>query len=364
MKALIMAGGTGGHVFPGLAVARVMRARRIDVTWLGTRRGIEARHVPAADPGIRMEWIRIRGVRRTGLVNWLLLPFTLLYAMWQALGVLRRVRPDVVLSFGGFAAGPGGLMAWLMRRPLIIHEQNAIPGLTNRWLSLVARRVLTGFPSAFGAMTASQHVGNPVRAEVRSLPPPAQRFAGRQGPLRVLVVGGSLGARALNDVVPQALLRLPAAERPAVWHQCGRDQQAAVAAAYAGLPAARVAEFIDDMAEAYAWADLVICRAGAMTIAELAAAGLGAILVPYPHAVDDHQTANARYLAEREAATLVPQSELTPERLARLLHDLAGRRDVLLAVAEAARACAVPDAAEAVVETCLTEMDTGGGRHA
>lgn len=356
MRALIMAGGTGGHVFPGLAVARVMRARHIDVTWLGTQRGIEARLVPAADPAIALEWIRIRGVRRTGIVNWLLLPFTLLYALWQAMGVLRRVRPDVVLSFGGFAAGPGGIMAWVMRRPLIIHEQNAIPGLTNRWLSLVARRVLTGFPSAFGDMTAAQHVGNPVRAEVRSLPPPAQRFAGRQGSLRVLVVGGSLGAHALNDTVPKALARLAAADRPSVWHQCGRDQQAAVTAAYAGIPGARVTEFIDDMAQAYGWADLVICRAGAMTIAELAAAGIGAILVPYPHAVDDHQTANARYLAERGAATLLPQSGLTPERLAQLLQDLVSRRDVLLTMAEAARACAVPDAAEAVVETCLTEV--------
>ena len=356
MRALIMAGGTGGHVFPGLAVARVLRARHIDVTWLGTRRGIEARLVPAADPAIRIEWINIRGVRGTGLVNWLLLPFTLLYAMWQAMGAIRRVRPDVVLSFGGFVAGPGGLVAWLLRRPLIIHEQNAIPGMTNRWLALVARRVLTGFPSAFGSLTAAQHVGNPVRAEVRSLPPPEQRMAGRASRLRVLVMGGSLGARALNETVPRALARLDAADRPEVWHQCGRDQQTPTVAAYAGLPGARVAEFIDDMAQAYGWADLVICRAGAMTVAELAAAGIGAILVPYPHAVDDHQTANARYLSERGAATLLPQSELTAERLAQLLQDLVGRRDVLLAMATAARACAVPDAAEAVVETCLTEV--------
>jgi len=277
-------------------------------------------------------------------------------ALWQAYGVMRRVRPDVVLSFGGFVAGPGGLMAWLTRRPLIIHEQNAIPGLTNRWLAPLARRVLTGFPSAFGALTAAQHVGNPVRAEVRSLPTPGQRLAGRQGRLRVLVVGGSLGAHVLNETVPLALAKLDASVRPEIWHQCGRGQAEVTTHAYAHTAGIRVDEFIDDMAQAYTWADLVICRAGAMTVAELAAAGIGAILVPYPHAVDDHQTANARFLAERGAATLLPQTELTAERLAQLLKDLSGRRDVLLGMAKAARGCAVPDAAEAVVETCLTEV--------
>ncbi len=349
---LIMAGGTGGHVFPGLAVARELIAQQVRVVWLGTHAGIEARAVPGSGLPIEMEWITIRGLRRRGALAWLTLPFTLLRAMVQAARVLRRRRPDVVLSMGGFVAGPGGLVARLTCTPLVIHEQNAIPGLTNRWLAPLATRVLTGFPGAFGTLTTAQHVGNPVRAEICRIAAPRERLADRHGRLRLLVVGGSQGAQVLNDTVPVALAAMPAALRPEVWHQCGRDLRARTEAAYGGA-AARVVEFIDDMAEAYAWADIVVCRAGAMTVAELAAAGCASILVPYPHAVDDHQTANARYLASRDAAILLPQAELSAARLAEVLGELAGHRDILLAMASAARACAMPDAADAVAQCCL-----------
>jgi UDP-N-acetylglucosamine--N-acetylmuramyl-(pentapeptide) pyrophosphoryl-undecaprenol N-acetylglucosamine transferase len=349
---LIMAGGTGGHVFPGIAVARELIAQQVRVVWLGTRAGLEARAVPDSGLPIEMEWITIRGLRRTGWLNWVRLPFSLVRAMLEALAVLRRRRPDVVLSMGGFVAGPGGLTAWLMRTPLVVHEQNAVPGMTNRWLASVARRVLTGFPGAFGAMTAAQHVGNPVRAPILAISAPEQRLAGRVGRLRVLVIGGSRGAQIFNDIVPQTLRAMADSARPDVWHQCGRDAQEQTRHAYGDI-AARVSEFINDMAEAYAWADVVLCRAGAMTIAELAAAGCAAILIPYPHAVDDHQTANARYLADRDAAILLPQAEMSAARLAEILGEFTTHRDVLLKMASAARACASSDAADAVAQVCL-----------
>lgn len=353
---LIMAGGTGGHVFPGLAVARRLRAAQVPVTWLGTREGLEARVVPAAAPEIEMEWITIRGVRGKGALGWLSLPWRLARAMAQAHAVMRRRRPQAVLSLGGFVAGPGGLVAWLTRVPLLIHEQNAIPGMTNKWLALLARQVLTGFPATFGPARRARHVGNPVRAEIAALAPPETRFAGRTGALRLLVVGGSQGAAALNRTVPVAVRRLTqdgvAIE---VWHQTGRDAAEAVAREYGETPA-RVAAFIDDMAAAYAWADLVVCRAGAMTVAELAAAGVGAILVPFPAAVDDHQTANARYLVERGAAVLLPQQALTPESLCEMLAPLVANREALLRMALAARAASMPDADEIVARLCLEAM--------
>ena len=352
---LIMAGGTGGHVFPGLAVARRLLAAQIPVAWLGTRHGMEAEIVPRAEPAIAMEWIKIRGVRGTRVLNWLRLPWTLAVAMLQAFRVMRRVRPAVVLSMGGFVAGPGGLVAWLTRTPLLIHEQNAIPGMTNKWLALFADRVMTGFPAAF-AHTNTQQVGNPVRAEIARVADPATRLRDRTGALRVLVVGGSRGASAFNQILPPALGAMDA-PRPEVWHQCGRDAAPAVEAAYrsAGVTA-RVAPFIDDMAAAYAWADVVICRAGAMTIAELAAAGVASILVPYPHAVDDHQTANAKFLVERGAAVLLPQREMTVARVQELLRQFAAHRDTLLSMAQAARACAVLDADAAVALACREAM--------
>jgi UDP-N-acetylglucosamine--N-acetylmuramyl-(pentapeptide) pyrophosphoryl-undecaprenol N-acetylglucosamine transferase len=353
---LIMAGGTGGHIFPGLAVARKLRDSRVAVTWLGTREGLEARLVPTLAPEIEMEWVTIRGVRGKGLLGWLSLPWRLARAMWQAGSVMRRRRPQAVLSLGGFVAGPGGLVAWLARIPLLIHEQNAIPGMTNKWLALLADYVLTGFPAVFGGLARARHVGNPVRVEIVRLPAPAERLRDRRNALRLLVIGGSQGARALNEVLPRAL-HVAARMNVAidVWHQCGRDAVAAVEQAYTDLPA-RVAAFIDDMAGAYAWADVVVCRAGAMTIAEVAAAGVAAILVPFPQAVDDHQTANARYLVERGAAVLIPQDELTPERIVGVLKQFADNRDTVQRMAEAGRACSIPNADDTVAQLCLEAM--------
>jgi UDP-N-acetylglucosamine--N-acetylmuramyl-(pentapeptide) pyrophosphoryl-undecaprenol N-acetylglucosamine transferase len=352
---LIMAGGTGGHIFPGLAVARRLRASQVPVAWLGTRDGLESRLVPALAPDVDIEWIDIRGVRGKGLFGWLSLPWRLARAMAQAFRVMRRRRPQAVLSLGGFVAGPGGLVAWLTRVPLLIHEQNAIPGMTNRWLALFADQVLTAFPGAAGLVRA-RHVGNPVRTEIAALAPPEQRFRDHGGALRVLVIGGSQGAAALNKFVPQAVAQLARAGTAlAVWHQCGRSAVTDVERVYASREA-RVSAFIDDMAGAYAWADLVICRAGAMTIAELAAAGVGSILVPFPAAVDDHQTANARFLVERDAAILLPQAELTAERLAQILKRLESDREGLLRMAGAARAACIPDADETVARLCREAM--------
>jgi UDP-N-acetylglucosamine--N-acetylmuramyl-(pentapeptide) pyrophosphoryl-undecaprenol N-acetylglucosamine transferase len=349
---MIMAGGTGGHVFPALAVARRLREQGAQPVWLGTREGIEARVVPAA--GFEIDFIRIRSVRGGGLLRWLLLPMRLNLAMVQALRILRRRRPAAVLAMGGFAAGPGGLMASLLHIPLVVHEQNAIAGLTNRWLARIADRVLAGFPGAFGERHGVRVTGNPVRPEILALPAPEQRLADRRGRLRLLVVGGSQGARVFNEIVPQALQSLPETARPEVWHQTGKHDEPRVSARYrACMHDARVTAFIDDMAAAYAWADLVICRAGAMTIAELAAAGLAAILVPLPQAADDHQSANARFLASRDAAVLLPQNEFSATRLAELLTEIGGNRALLARMAVQARACAVTDATDAVAQQCL-----------
>ena len=351
-RILIMAGGTGGHVFPALAVAGDLRNHGVDVIWLGTQRGLESRVVPAA--GFPVEWVTIRGVRRSGVLGWLLLPFRMLLAMFQAWRILRRTQPDAVLAMGGFVSGPGGVVAWLARRPLLIHEQNAIAGLTNRWLAVIADVVMCGFPGAFGALPGARHVGNPVRPEILALPLPSVRMANRTGRLRVLVVGGSLGAAIFNRTVPQALRALSAEQRPEIWHQTGRGQRDATERTYekSGVTTI-VAEFIDDMAAAYGWADVVICRAGAMTIAELCAAGVAAILVPYPSAVDDHQTANARFPAERQAAILVPQADFSVTYLAEMLQSFASNRALLLKMATNARACATPDATETVTRLCM-----------
>jgi UDP-N-acetylglucosamine--N-acetylmuramyl-(pentapeptide) pyrophosphoryl-undecaprenol N-acetylglucosamine transferase len=348
---LIMAGGTGGHVFPALAVASVLRERDVPVVWLGTRRGLEARVVPAA--GIPMEWLDVTGLRGKGWLDRLLAPARLLLAGYQALRVLRRVRPRTVLGMGGFVSGPGGLVARLLGRPLVIHEQNSVAGLTNRLLAPLAARVLTAFPDCFPGRCVQQ-VGNPVRAEIAALPPPERRMADHAGPMRLLVLGGSLGALALNETVPEALARIPAERRPKVWHQAGERtlEQARDAYARAGVEVELTA-FIDDMAGAYAWADLVICRAGALTVAELTAAGLPSLLVPYPHAVDDHQTGNARYLHEAGAALLIPQSDLEAESLAARLLELSDDRPRLAAMAARARALALPEAARDVAEACL-----------
>jgi len=349
---LIMAGGTGGHVFPALAVAAVLRRRSCRVVWLGTRRGIEARLVPEA--GIAIEWVRVAGLRGKGPLSWLLAPLQLAQALGDALAAIRRTRPDVVLGLGGFVAGPGGLAARLLGRPLVIHEQNAIAGLTNRILARFAHTVAEAFPGSFGPSTGAVAVGNPLRLAIEALAAGAEARAPRS-PRRLLVFGGSQGAAALNRIVPAALALLPAAERPAVLHQSGRGRRDAVVADYAARGvAAEVREFIDDMAGAYAWADLAVSRSGALTVSELAAAGLPGVLVPFPAAVDDHQTRNARFLASRGAAVLLPEDGLTPERLAAELRNLLGRdaRD-LAAMAEAARRAASPGAAEQLADLCL-----------
>ncbi len=348
---LIMAGGTGGHVYPGLAVARVLRHRGVDVVWMGTRYGLEAKLVPLA--GIHIEWISIRGLRGKGLMGWLMLPFRMLVAMLQALSVFLRRRPSVVLSMGGFVAGPGGVVAWLLRKPLVIHEANAIPGFTNRWLALVATRVLCGFPGTFGNRAKVTHVGNPVRKEIFRLAAPAQRLQHRQGPLRLLMIGGSQGARTLNRIVAEAWCGMPVNERPELWHQTGdRWLQEARSVYGEHADAVRIEPFIDDMAQAYDWADVVLCRAGAMTVAELAAAGIGSILVPFPHATDDHQTANAKYLAKRDAAVLIAEADCTPSRLQQLFAELNQNRHALVSMAENARASSMADADLAVARVC------------
>ncbi len=347
---VIMAGGTGGHVFPALAIAARLRERGLAVSWLGTRRGLEAELVPRA--GIEVDWISIAGLRGNGLLGWLLAPFRLAIALLQALAALRRRRPAAVLGLGGFVAGPGGVAARLLALPLVIHEQNAIAGLTNALLARLATRVLEAFPGTFPPARGALSTGNPVRAEIAALPSPATRFAGRSGPLRLLVLGGSLGAAALNATVPAAAARLPG--QLAIRHQCGRRQMDEARRAYAEAGVtAELLPFIDDMAAAYGWADLVVCRAGALTVAELAAAGVGALLVPYPYAVDDHQTANGAFLVAAGAARLLPQAELDAPRLADALVSLAADRAGLLAMAEAARGVARPDATDAVVAECL-----------
>ncbi len=344
---MVMAGGTGGHVFPGLAVADFLHARGWRVVWMGNPEGMEARLVPTR--GYEMAWVRFAALRGKGLLRKLLLPVNLLRAFWQALRELSRVKPNVVLGMGGYVTFPGGMMAALSGRPLVVHEQNSVAGLANRVLAGVADRILSGFP---GVLKQGVWTGNPVRADIASLPQPAQRYAARSGPLNVLVVGGSLGAQALNDAVPRALTLIPEAERPRVTHQSGARQIDQLRAAYAvaGVEA-ELLPFIDDMAARYAAADLVICRAGALTVAELAAAGVASVLVPFPHAVDDHQTGNARFLAGAGAAILLPQSELTPQKLAALLRELT--REMLAAMAEKARAQARPEATRAVAEVCM-----------
>lgn len=351
---MIMAGGTGGHVYPALAVAHDLRARDVDVFWLGTQRGLEARVVPEA--GIDIEWVTIGGIKGKGLLTRLIAPIRILIAMWQAGVVIFRRRPEAVLGMGGFVAGPGGLAAWLLRVPLLIHESNAVAGLTNKWLARLASRVLVGFPGVLPGKT-QRVVGNPVRADIAALPDPDKRLSGRSGPLRLLVVGGSLGAQVFNDTVPMALALIADTNTIAVRHQSGRGKLEATLDNYnsAGVEG-EVDEFITDMATAYEWADLVVCRAGAMTVAELAAAGLAAILVPYPYAIYDHQTANARFLSGQDAAVLIPQDKFTAEGLANLLGELASDRGRVLELSRNARQLAMTDATEQVSAACLEVM--------
>jgi UDP-N-acetylglucosamine--N-acetylmuramyl-(pentapeptide) pyrophosphoryl-undecaprenol N-acetylglucosamine transferase len=349
---LILAGGTGGHIFPGLSVAAELQSRGVAVAWLGAEGGMETRLVP--QHAIAIDAIAVKGLRGKGLATLLGAPVRVLSAVRAASRVLAQRRPRAVVSFGGYAAGPGGIAARLHGVPLVVHEQNRAPGMTNRVLARFARRVLTGFPQTFGN-AREELAGNPVRAVIAALPPPAQRFAARgagTGPLRLLVLGGSQGARALNAAVPRALAA--SGVQAQVRHQCGEKLRAEAEQAYAqaGI-AASVEPFIADMAAAYADADLVVCRAGALTLAELCAAGVGSVLVPFPQAVDDHQTRNAEYLVERGAALLLPQGDALAARLAEALSALAADPRRRLAMAEAARSLARPDAAARVADAVL-----------
>ncbi len=351
---MIMAGGTGGHVFPGLAVARQLAAADQRIVWLGTRQGMEAKIVPAA--GIAMEWISVGGLRGKGWSTWLLAPARLLKALWQSIAAIRRQRPAVVLGLGGFVSGPGGLAAWLLRRPLLIHEQNAVAGLTNRILARVATGVFEAFPASFPPSRQAVTIGNPIRPEIAALNPPEQRLGGRTGPARILVLGGSQGALALNRLLPAALALLQSRCEFEILHQAGERTMDTARDAYreAAIPA-RIVSFVDDMAAAYAWADIAVCRSGALTVGELAAAGIASVLVPFPAAVDDHQSANARYLSDAGAALLLQEADLDAESLAAAIEPLLSNRAKLLEMAVAARALAMPEALRQLSAACLAE---------
>lgn len=350
-RVLIMAGGTGGHVFPGLAVAQYLREQGVDVHWLGTSQGIEARLVPEAS--IPLHLVTITGLRGKGIKTLLTAPIKMLKAFLQSKRIINMVKPDVVIGMGGFVSGPGGLAAWLTGRPLIIHEQNAKAGLTNKLLARLAKRVLEGFPTAFPAQSKVIMVGNPVRAAIENLPRPEVRFHSPRSPFHLLVLGGSLGAQALNDVLPRALAKLRQEERPVIWHQTGDKHFADAKKIYDSIGIeANLTPFVNNMAEAYSWADMVICRAGALTVAELCSAGLGAIFVPYPYAVDDHQTANADFMVNSQAAICIQQSELTDSRLADIVRELSRSPERRLTMAQAAYQLRHERVAEKIYEIC------------
>ncbi|PWB17700.1 MULTISPECIES: undecaprenyldiphospho-muramoylpentapeptide beta-N-acetylglucosaminyltransferase [Comamonas] len=345
--ALIMAGGTGGHIFPGLAVAQELRSRGWTVHWLGAPDSMEERLVPPQ--GFALERVAFSGVRGKGLMSLVGMPLRLLKALQQARAVLRKVRPDVVVGMGGYITVPGGLAAKLAGVPIVLHEQNSVPGMANKLLARMAQRVFSAFPHA---IAGGQWVGNPLRAEFLQQPEPAERFAGRSGPLQLLVVGGSLGAKALNEVVPRALALMAPEARPVVTHQSGAKQIDALQANYAAAGVqASLTPFIDDAAKAYADADVIVCRAGASTVTELAAVGAAAVFVPFPAAVDDHQTANARFLVDAGAGWLVQQSVLTPENLAQMLENM--QRAGLVDMAQKAKKMQKLEAAQAVADACV-----------
>ena len=362
---LIMAGGTGGHVYPALAVAECLSSlpRNLPLYWLGTKRGLEARLVP--ERGIPLFTLGVGGLRGKGLLRLLWSPLMLLASLCRAGWILLRLKPAAVLGMGGYASGPGGLAAWLLRIPLYIHEQNRRAGLTNTLLAPLARVVFQGFPDTFPARRGAITSGNPVRRDILALAEPRQRMAGRTGPIRVLILGGSQGARALNRIAPPALAELAQTQPLEVRHQCGAAHLSDTRQALAGLPFEqdggnyRLEAFIDDMTAAYAWADVAVCRAGALTLAELCAAGLGAVLIPFPYAVDDHQTMNARYLSEAGAAALCPEAGLDENKLRAVLSDLFRDRQTLVAMAERSRKLARPDAARLIAAYCAGERYAG-----
>jgi UDP-N-acetylglucosamine--N-acetylmuramyl-(pentapeptide) pyrophosphoryl-undecaprenol N-acetylglucosamine transferase len=350
---MIMAGGTGGHVIPALAVSRELMGQGIEVCWIGTRQGLEARLVPAAE--ITFDPIDIKGLRKSGLIRKILMPFMLLKAMLQTLYIILKRKPKAVLGMGGFVSGPGGLVAAALRIPLVVHEQNSVAGLTNRWLARFSHRVLTGFPTADG-FRQYQWVGNPVRQEISNIPPPKVRLAKRTGPLRILIIGGSQGANVFNQNIPELFAANPVPEVD-IWHQSGKQGQSGIGEAYlkAGI-GCQVNEFIDDMPAAYEWSDIVICRSGAMTVSEVCCAGVAAIFVPYPHAVNDHQAKNAAYLVRNNAAFMVRQDEFIKGRWLKSLPLFDQDRKLLVSMAKAARKLAKPQATETVAKVCVGVM--------
>ncbi|HVV69889.1 MAG TPA: undecaprenyldiphospho-muramoylpentapeptide beta-N-acetylglucosaminyltransferase [Gammaproteobacteria bacterium] len=354
-RILIAAGGTGGHIIPALAVAKRLQSAQVEIHWLGTRQGLEQQIVPPQN--IPIHYIAMPAIRGKGFKRLLAAPFHLLRATWQTLKLIKQLQPDVVAGFGGFVTAPAGLAAWLARKPLILHEQNAVSGLSNRYLARLATQVFQAFPNAFAAQYHAITSGNPVRVEIAQVLEPEMRFTGRQAPMRLLILGGSQGAALFNQILPATLAALPFELRPEVWHSAGKQYAKKTEAAYVkhGITA-KVTEFITDMAGAYAWADLVICRSGALTVAELAAAGIGSILIPFPFAVDDHQTKNAAWLANADAAILIAQSTLTEEKLSTLLLELSQDKSRLLQMAKQARQLAMPEATEVVAQGCLNVL--------
>jgi len=356
-RILLMAGGTGGHIFPALAVAQLLSEQGWQTHWLGSEKGMEQSIVPKYN--IDMSLLGISGVRGKGLLTRLLSPLYIINAVWQAIKVIKKFRPDVVLGMGGFASGPGGLAAWLLRRPLCIHEQNAIPGVTNRILNKFARYSLQAFPGAFAKADAV--TGNPVRQTICETPSPQQRFAEHHGPIRLLVVGGSRGAAIFNQMLPEAVSLLPQNVILNIWHQTGSNNRGLVGERYSEYLASsewkpqeamKIDDFIEDIDAAYSWADIVLCRSGALTVSELAAVGLGAIFVPFPHAVDDHQTANANYLVKADAAEIIQQSDLDAKKLAQIIEQIANRAQCL-EMAINAKKQGKPDATEKVAAYCI-----------
>ncbi len=358
MRILIMAGGTGGHIFPALAVAKRLQAQGHQVQWIGTRHGMEAHIVP--NNHIQLNCINIAGIRRRGWLALLAAPWQITRAIWQSIRILRQFKPDVVLGMGGYVTGPAGFAAWLLRKRLVIHEQNAVAGMTNQILAKFSYKVLEAFPHSFPATVKATVTGNPVREDFVRLLPPNLRPARLNGALKILILGGSGGARALNNIIPQVLKAWQGPARPQIWHQAGKKQLEEARQTYAdcgftleNVDQITLTDFIEDMPAAFTWADIVVCRAGALTIAELAAAGVASILIPYPYAVDDHQTKNAQFLAEAGAAIIIQERDLNPEKLRNLLQDFTQHPEQLNSMANAAYSCAKLDALERVVEQCV-----------
>ncbi len=353
---LVMAGGTGGHVFPALAVAEYLRQNGESIVWLGTRAGLESRVVPAAN--IAIEWLSVQGLRGKGAMTMVLAPFKLIRACWQAYRALLRLRPRAVLGMGGFVSGPGGLMAWMLRIPLILHEQNSVIGLTNKLLSRIATQSYFAFPEAASNVPGSECIGNPVRKALFTLEAPETRLVNRINErMNILVIGGSLGAARLNKLLPEALAKIEKTSRPNIRHQCGNKHVANCEGNYraAGVEA-DVLNFIDDMPSAYSWADLVVCRAGALTVAELTAVGIASILIPFPYAVDNHQYHNARFLEDNSAAIILNEDALNAPGLAKLILKYQQDRNAIVAMAISAKALAKPDATEQLAQGILARM--------